>query len=33
MLTGQGLIAKLVELPATKLIGRQIDLALDEQQA
>jgi hypothetical protein len=32
MLTGQGLIAKLVELLATKLIGRQIDLALDERK-
>lgn len=32
MLTGQGLIGKLVEFLATKLLGRKIDLALDDRK-
>jgi hypothetical protein len=32
MFTGQGLIGKLVELLATKLIGRKVDLALDDRR-
>lgn len=32
MLTGQGLIGKLVELLATKLLSREIDLALDDRK-
>lgn len=32
MLTGQGLIGKFVDLLATKLIGKKIDLALDDRK-
>lgn len=32
MLTGQGLIGKLVEFLAIKLVGRKIDLALDDKR-